>query len=163
MTLTADIIRSATALARTLYPAQPEPEPAGDYSERAVKLAALIDGGDFGCRTSAVRELVVLLTGETLPPRDESSDDSTDIRLVPGAMYVPTANPNSHDYEIGRPVVVQATGYGRFACRLDGKTGNHLPTESNAIRPATEAEVDEHADAFVAAISTQAGDDGMPF
>jgi hypothetical protein len=57
-----------------------------------------------------------------------------------GAVVVPIANPNSHNYDIGKAVIIRDTDRG-YSARHRAQTGNHLPEYTWYVRPATVEEI----------------------
>lgn len=74
-----------------------------------------------------------------------------DVRFMEGIVLVPTANPNSHSYHLGEPIVCLIEGsedYNRFV-RMSGDWGNCLTGDKNALRAATKEEIRQLVDALI--------------
>lgn len=94
----------------------------------------------FGGYAENIAKIMTILTGEELAAPKGGHYHGVQEAFVPGAMFVPLADPNGHDYEIGQPVM--ALHHLQARClRMSGDTGNSMDTNASSLRPATEAEI----------------------
>ncbi len=114
----------------------------GKYSEKASKLANLLDNHSFGGHDSAVREAFEIAINEKLPPLKSKDKYAVSITYEIGIVVVPLTDPNSHGYTLGEPIlIIKSEGRGATP-NTTGITGKVLPTSSlTAIRPATKNEI----------------------
>ena len=122
---------------------------AAKSSERATKVAAIIDRADFGCKRENVAALMEAALGEPIP-YTKKLDGLTFKKL---AVVVPTLNTNGHNYPLDKPCIITRNDCG-LARRLDGSTGNNLPPDRASIRPATKDEITTAANALVENLAT---------
>jgi len=111
------------------------------YSEKAKKAAEICDKLPSNSR-DLVRDVVSLILEETLPPSKKQLPARRKGYVV-GVAVVPLMNNNANNYSIGKPCIV-TNDKERFALRLDGMVGNHLPSEginNIHVRYATDEEI----------------------
>lgn len=106
-------------------------------SEKAQSVAKIIEGGDFGCKTKAVADLIGVIIGE------EIVLSATAKKPVTWSAVVFLSNDNGHNYDLNKVLIV-APGDEKLCFRPDGTTGNHAPLDScDAWRYATAEEIDK--------------------
>lgn len=89
----------------------------------------------FGSLAQPIAGLVAILLDE------EAACENEKITYVNHCMIVPIHNPNNHSYQLGSAFLV-INPRGAEAASFDGSSGNCLPTNKYAIKPATEEEID---------------------
>lgn len=111
------------------------------YSEKAVKLAKLIDGHGWGGHDPYLREAFEVAIGEKLPP--SKKEKTTAITYDIGIVVIPLSDPNGHRYPLGEPVLI-TTSDGRGSHGSEVAIGAALPNNSlTAVRPATKNEIQQ--------------------
>lgn len=138
MTMTMTIKKAKATLKKITrkYEKEHLSPPKRKLSAKAAKIDAILADADFGCQSRAVREILSTLLGEKL-----TGGPSEELPEVGGVVLVPTDNLNSHDYVIGKPVVLMENG-SDYAINYRGDIGNHLGMERAAVRCATNKEID---------------------
>jgi len=113
------------------------------YSERAKRLAKLLDEHSFGGHSAVIREAFEIAINETLPPAKKDKLMALTYEL--GIIVVPLSDPNSHGYTLGEPLlIIKSDGRGADANNGSGCVGKQLPNNSlTAIRPATKNEIQQ--------------------
>ena len=105
---------------------------------------------DWGCNSRATKEAfkdsmyaLAASKGVTIDPRIFSEGSGGMIEFVPFSLVVPIANPNSHDYTIGKPCLTQP---GTSRCIPYDMGSNNMTREKDALRPATAEEIHDFVD-----------------
>ncbi len=136
---TQDKLKARKAAAEELYQSGTKE---GKIANAISKIPVCNDG------KKSIVELVKVITGLTieLPERVvEPQISPIEKKFVPFSVMVPTQNKNSHDYTIGKPVMMVAidTVDKDTAIKFYGQQGNHLQWIQSGLRPATIDEIDE--------------------
>lgn len=112
-------------------------------SKKAVKIKNKIERGGFDCRTDAILDIFSEIIGEDIRRSGNTKIDVDNSILrydpLPGVLFLLTANPNSHDYALGTPILKSEGTKGICA---DGSEGNSLPN-TKCYCPPTEEEFNE--------------------
>lgn len=116
------------------------------YSDKAVKIATILNNHDFSTHSAAVKELFEVILNEKLPSLKK---EKAFIVYESGVVVVPLSDPNRHNYPLGQPILVtKGTGFGIGA--QDKSGAGTLPNDSlTAIRPATLNEIESLLEAFM--------------
>jgi len=135
-------IKEITALYR-------EGAPKVEISEEAKKISALLRSSGLGVTARRkLGEIFSIITEERI-----ITDMMCPMGIYPfGCMIVLTDNPNSHNYTLNEPILIDArhTGSKVAALRINGTIGNSLP-KKEYVRVATDEEIDyffEHFDYY---------------
>lgn len=117
----------------------PKGSKADKSSAKKAQLEAAI--ASFGGYAEDIAKIMSILTGEKISaPKGDASRHGIQAAFVPGAVFVPLANPNSHNYKIGQPAM--ALHHLQSNClRMTGDEGNNMDLNASSLRPATEAEI----------------------
>lgn len=146
--LLADWMKHKTARLRRAYPSPddtPNDRPTNVQREARAALQSLpVEARE------PMRRLLAVMSGIDIPvqtgPRDAGRrvERYNPTHIEGGEIMVPTASPNGHSYPIGDPVLMLP---GRMrGIRMDtGMLGNALPEQRDALRPATDAEIERFA------------------
>jgi len=108
-------------------------------SEKAIELAKLI-GSLERSLSDVLKKCFELVIGEDIPVIRR-----TRIASIPCAVCVPLSNPNSHNYEIGKPAMFLRHKSG-VCLANNGNIGNDMCNYSDSVRPATETEIKKFFD-----------------
>lgn len=128
------------------------------------KMTDFLKKEPFGCNNDVAIKFAGIIFGKSLPvdalpnkSDDDGNDGPTidDHKIPRFTMLVPLKNPNSHDYEIGKPaLVINAEDEDPFddLLKVNGHTGNSMNDRQLGVRLATNEEID----AFFAKVPTAA-------